>query len=315
MDITTYALSKKIAAHAVSGVQSMSVNGQTLTINTKDSGVLTMTFPTPKDGVSVADIDVNANNQIVFTMSDGTEIISGKIPTVKGDKGDPGVSPIITENADNTDKIYKLDITTADSTFTTPNLKGADGTGGEGASTWSEISDKPFESLSTDFFVENGELKVVGSGEENKIDSISVNGTTISIDENKNVDITVPKVTNDLTDELKSSYDEAVTAKHTHDNKTVLDGITEEKVESWDKAEENVQSDWNETDDTADGFIKNKPTIPDITGLATETYVDNKVADYTKTVDLADVATSGSYNDLADKPEFETVNIDFTTEY
>ena len=162
MDITTYALSKKIAAHALSGVQSMSVSGQTLTINTKDSGVLTMTFPTPKDGVSVTDIDVNANNQIVFTMSDGTEIISGKIPTVKGDKGDPGVSPIITENADNTDKIYKLDITTADSTFTTPNLKGADGQS--------------------------------GTGEENIIDSISVNGVNVTPDENKNVDITVPNI-------------------------------------------------------------------------------------------------------------------------
>lgn len=162
MDIITYALSKKIAAHAVSGVQSMSVSGQTLTINTKDSGVLTMTFPTPKDGVSVADIDVNANNQIVFIMSDGTEFISGKIPTVKGDKGDAGFSPTITENADNTDKIYKLDITTADSTFTTPNLKG---TGGSG-----------------------------GSGEENIIDSISVNGVNITPDENKNVDITVPNI-------------------------------------------------------------------------------------------------------------------------
>ena len=161
MDIITYALSKKIAAHALSGVQSMSVNGQTLIINTKDSGVLTITFPTPKDGVSVTDIDVNANNQIVFTMSDGAEFISGKIPTVKGDKGDPGVSPIITENADNTDKIYKLDITTADSTFTTPNLKGT-GTG--------------------------------GSGEENIIDSISVNGVNVAPDENKNVDITVPNI-------------------------------------------------------------------------------------------------------------------------
>ena len=140
MDLITYALCKKIAASAVSGVQSMSVSGQTLTINTKDSGVLTMTFPTPKDGVSVADIDVNVNNQIVFTMSDGTEIISGKIPTVKGDKGDPGVSPIITENADNTDKIYKLDITNADSTFTTPNLKGADGTGGSGGDTYTGTS-------------------------------------------------------------------------------------------------------------------------------------------------------------------------------
>ena len=94
MDIITYALSKKITAHAVSGVQSMSVSGQTLTINTKDSGVLTMTFPTPKDGVSVMDIDVNANNQIVFTMSDGTEFISGKIPTIKGDPGVDGYTPV-----------------------------------------------------------------------------------------------------------------------------------------------------------------------------------------------------------------------------
>ena len=47
MDIVSYALSKKIAEHAVSGVQSMSVDGQNLIINTKDSGVLTMTFPTP----------------------------------------------------------------------------------------------------------------------------------------------------------------------------------------------------------------------------------------------------------------------------
>ena len=149
MDLISYSLSKKIAASALSGVQSMSVSGQTLTINTKDSGVLTMTFPTPKDGVSVTDIDVNANNQIVFTMSDGTEFISGRIPTVKGDKGDPfkysdftpeqltalkganGVSPIITENANNTDDIYRLDIITDTETIITPNLKGGESGGSE----------------------------------------------------------------------------------------------------------------------------------------------------------------------------------------
>ena len=134
MDIISYSLSKKIAASAVSGVSSMSVDGTTLNIDTNDGQRLQMVFPQPsngKDGVSVTDIDVNANNQIVFTMSDGTEFISGKIPTVKGEAG---FSPTITENADNTDKIYKLDITTADSTFTTPNLKGADGQGGTGGS-------------------------------------------------------------------------------------------------------------------------------------------------------------------------------------
>ena len=137
MDLISYSLSKKIAASAVSGVSSMSVDGTTLNIDTNDGQRLQMVFPQPKDGVSVTDIDVNANNQIVFTMSDGTEFISGEIPTLKGDAG---FSPTITENADNTDKIYKLDITTADSTFTTPNLKGADGQGGTGGDTYTGTS-------------------------------------------------------------------------------------------------------------------------------------------------------------------------------
>jgi hypothetical protein len=40
-----------------------------------------------------------------------------------------------------------------------------------------------------------------------------------------------------------------------------------------------VQSDWEQTTTTALDFIKNKPTIPSITGLATEAYVDAKVED------------------------------------
>ena len=47
-----------------------------------------------------------------------------------------------------------------------------------------------------DYEVKNGKdgQGGTGGGEENKIDSISVNGTPISIDENKNVDITVPSI-------------------------------------------------------------------------------------------------------------------------
>lgn len=74
--------------------------------------------------------------------------------------------------------------------------------------------------------------------------------------------------------------------------------------------------------------LTNKPTIPSTVGLATETYVDEKVNSvsvptkvselendknyltehqslegYAKTADLATVATTGSYNDLIDKPD------------
>ena len=147
--------------------------GQKVTFEwTGTSGTKQTSEMTVKNGVSVTGISDKGNGVFTLLLSDGSE--SDPIQTVKGQKGDKltfndltdeekaslkgadGFSPTITENADNTDKIYKLDITTADSTFTTPNLKGADGTGGEGASTWSEISDKPFESLSTDFSVENG---------------------------------------------------------------------------------------------------------------------------------------------------------------
>lgn len=144
MDIITYALLSKRIKSIISGVSNVEVNGTNLIFEFLDGTSATMKFPTPKDGISVTDIDVNADNQIVFTMSDGSEFISGKIPTVKGQDG---VSPIITENADNTDKIYKLDITTVDSTFTTPNLKGADGQGGTGGDSSVTLTQEEYEAL------------------------------------------------------------------------------------------------------------------------------------------------------------------------
>ena len=99
---TAYALSKKyvedtsISLGAVKGapctIKSITEvdGGQKVTFEwTGTSGTKQTSEMTVKNGVSITDIDVNANNQIVFTMSDGTEFISGEIPTVKGDKGDP----------------------------------------------------------------------------------------------------------------------------------------------------------------------------------------------------------------------------------
>ena len=40
-----------------------------------------------------------------------------------------------------------------------------------------------------------------------------------------------------------------------------------------------IQSDWSQTNNTSADFIKNKPSIPSIVGLATETYVDTAVSD------------------------------------
>lgn len=53
---------------------------------------------------------------------------------IDGKDGTDGFSPMITENAGNSDATYRLDIITKDGTITTPNLKGGGGSGGGGDS-------------------------------------------------------------------------------------------------------------------------------------------------------------------------------------
>ena len=80
MDIVTYALCKKIASSAVSGIKDLRVEDTTLYIETNDGQILEMVFPTPKDGVSITDIDINNNKHLICTMSDGTTIDAGEVP-------------------------------------------------------------------------------------------------------------------------------------------------------------------------------------------------------------------------------------------
>ena len=65
--------------------------------------------------------------------------------------------------------------------------------------------------------------------------------------------------------------------------------------------------------------LSNKPTIPSISGLASETFVTNKINEaklsgtgvdltpYAKTADLSTVAKTGSYNDLTNKPTIPSI--------
>jgi hypothetical protein len=64
-------------------------------------------------------------------------------------------------------------------------------------------------------------------------------------------------------------------------NQTKLDGIAA-------GAEVNVQSDWNQTDDTADDYIKNKPTVP---GILSGTTTLNVSADGSDTTGDGSVTT------------------------
>ena len=126
MDIITYALCKKIANGAASGITDVRIDGLNLILTTQDGTELVMTFPTPKDGTSITNLSIDTDNHLITTFSDGTIVDAGIIPTVKGDKGDKGevgYSPIITVK-ENTDESYILTIQNETTAYDTPNLKG-----------------------------------------------------------------------------------------------------------------------------------------------------------------------------------------------
>ena len=89
--LEAYALAKKIAASAVSGIKNLSVNGTTLTIETNDGNTIDMVFPVPqdgkdgkdgadgKDGRGIINTEINESNHLIISYDDGTTEDAGLI--------------------------------------------------------------------------------------------------------------------------------------------------------------------------------------------------------------------------------------------
>lgn len=101
MDTVTYALLNKKIKGLTSGIQSAVVQGTTIVFTMNDGSQSTMTFPTPADGkdgtdgkdgldgangkdgadgISIVDVDINDDNELICTMSNGTTVNAGKFP-------------------------------------------------------------------------------------------------------------------------------------------------------------------------------------------------------------------------------------------
>ena len=91
MDIVTYALCKKLAEGAISGISDMKVVGNTLIITQNNGSQVTMDFPVPTDGVSIEDVKLDSDGSLLCYLSDGTIVDAGTVPAVKGD---PGYTPV-----------------------------------------------------------------------------------------------------------------------------------------------------------------------------------------------------------------------------
>ena len=224
ISLDTLVLAKKYTDKVLSGLGTLKGSPCTLKATKEnDDGSITVTFAwTGSDGVEeTQDVIIPAGPQ-------GEKGIQGE----KGTDGTNGVSPTVTITE--IDGGHTITITDADGTQSFNVLNGAD-----------------------------------GAGEENVIEEIKVNGVALTPDENKSVDITVPTVdvdkdyvdtelakkanTSDIPTKVSelqndSNYQTDVDVDNklaskadkteipTFTNKTVLDGITSEKVADWDEA-------------------------------------------------------------------------------
>lgn len=115
-----------------------------------------------------------------------------------------------------------------------------------------DLSDIPLASASVDGLLSKADFEklagVAAGAQVNIIESVKVNGSALEITD-KGVNIVVPTGTlasknkiaeSDLDDALAEKVNAASDGNHSHLNKTVLDGITSEKVTAWDAAQANV---------------------------------------------------------------------------
>ena len=90
MDIITLKLANAFAQRVAAGFSSVSVDGMTINFTLNDGTQTSLTVPTPADGVSVVGLEIDDDGSLLCTMSDGTVIDAGFVPSVKGD---PGYTP------------------------------------------------------------------------------------------------------------------------------------------------------------------------------------------------------------------------------
>ena len=117
----------------------------------------------------------------------------------------------------------------------------------------------------------------------------------------------IPKATQSvdglLCKEDKTNYDDANAKKHTHSNKSVLDGITSTIIATWNKVTDKL----DKTGD-ASNTINTITTASTRENLTTGEKLSVSLGKIKKWfIDLKIVAFTGSYNDLSDKPSIPTV--------
>lgn len=302
MDIATLAAAKRYTNETVIGMGALkgapctvkSVTPVTggneviLSWTATDGSIIENSFVV-KDGVSVVGVSIDTTtNSLIVELSDGSTKNAGVLP--KGEKGDKGFSPTITENPDNTNKIYKLDVTNENGTFTTPNLKG---TGG------GLDPDKYYDKAQINALIEPlDEAKHTHDNKDTVLDKLTTNDTGNTLLFNGNAikgsaeidDTTITatdkvwsaKKTNDTFEEVKQSITDTNAKFANYDTSTEVDSKIATALTGYEKTED-VDNKLAEYDKST---VVDKKITDALTNYDTSEDVDNKLKDYAKTMEV-----------------------------
>lgn len=302
MDIATLAAAKRYTNETVIGMGALKgapctvksvtpvTGGNEVILSwTATDGSVTENSFVVKDGVSVVGVSIDTTtNSLIVELSDGSTKNAGVLP--KGEKGNKGFSPTITENPDNTNEIYKLDITNEDGTFTTPNLKG---TGG------GLDPDKYYDKTQIDAFIEPlDKAKHTHDNKEAVLDKLTTNDTgdtllfngnaikgSVEIDDTTTTatdKVWSAKKTNDTFEEVKKSVVDTNAKFADYDTSVEVDGKITTALVGYEKSAD-VDNKLAEYDKST---VVDKKITDALANYDTSEDVDNKLKDYAKTTEV-----------------------------
>ena len=302
MDIATLAAAKRYTNETVIGMGALKgapctvksvtpvTGGNEVILSwTATDGSVTENSFVVKDGVSVVGVSIDTTtNSLIVELSDGSTKNAGVLP--KGEKGDTGFSPTITENPDNTNELYKLDVTNEDGTFTTPNLTG---TGG------GLDPDKYYDKAQINALIEPlDEAKHTHDNKDTVLDKLTTNDTgdtllfngnaikgSVEIDDTTTTAIDKvwsAKKTNDTFEEVKQSVTDTNAKFADYDTSAEVDGKITTALADYEKSAD-VDTKLAEYDKST---VVDKKITDALADYDTSEVVDNKLKDYAKTTEV-----------------------------
>lgn len=264
------------------------------------------------DGRGISSItktsSTNNTDTYTITYTDNTTSTYSVVNGVDGTNGQDGIS-VFVEVVTNTDSEYVLRFTNGTSTFTTPNLRAIADLTDYATKEW--VEDKNYLTQHQDI-----------SGKANVSDLATV-ATTGSYNDlsNKPVIPTVPTNVSDFNNDVGYQTASDVSASIS----TALSSVLSYKgtvatVSALPSSNNKIGDVYHVTADGSEyawngSAWEELGSSVDLTGYATETWVNNQgyltehqdISGKANSADLATVATSGSYNDLTNKPTIPTV--------